>query len=383
MGGPLPLNPSSWPPPVPTMTALLFFATATCMWAALELAPKLCSSLLSSSSTLVVPDGAMPAAASKAKPLAANVASVRLLLRKLAELGAILLLCWLAEHRPLFAHGAKRPSALVFGIVCAAIAVAALRSLKRNPDDTAPLNRAQSEEWKGWMQIVFLLYHYMHQGVVYKPVRVFIACYVWMTGFGNFSFFYLKGDFSLSRVVAMLWRLNFLVFWLCMVLNNSLILYYINPLHTFYFLLMWCMMRIGAGRNREPTFLRLKLFATALVIFVVWEYGLAPFIGFRALWGRFLPSIAVVGAKSGAYHEWHFRTSLDHWAVRQLSSFIYRYIPRESCSQFDSLPLTSLTKGVLRRVLRVQLSCLQGVARGRRRGGQRRRRRRGRDCAWN
>ena len=146
-----------------------------------------------------------------------------------------------------------------------------------------------------------------------------------MTGFGNFSFFYLKSDFSLSRVVAMLWRLNFLVFWLCMVLDNSLILYYINPLHTFYFLLMWCMMRIGAERNREPGFLRLKLFATALAIFVVWEYDLAPFVGFRALWGGVLPSTAVVGAKSGAYHEWHFRTSLDHWAAFCGACFAFNF----------------------------------------------------------
>eukprot|EP01035_Chromulina_nebulosa_P018679 gene18679-24426_t len=36
-----------------------------------------------------------------------------------------------------------------------------------------------------------------------------ITCYVWMTGFGNFSFFYVKRDFGWLRVVQMLWRLNF------------------------------------------------------------------------------------------------------------------------------------------------------------------------------
>ena len=41
-----------------------------------------------------------------------------------------------------------------------------------------------------------------------------ITCYVWMTGFGNFSFFYLKGDYSSVRVMQMLWRLNFLVIFL-------------------------------------------------------------------------------------------------------------------------------------------------------------------------
>ena len=57
-----------------------------------------------------------------------------------------------------------------------------------------------------------------------------------MTGFGNFSFFYVKGDFGFVRFVQMIWRLNFLVLFLCMTMNNHYILYYIVPLHAFYFL---------------------------------------------------------------------------------------------------------------------------------------------------
>ena len=61
-------------------------------------------------------------------------------------------------------------------------------------------HKLQTEEWKGWMQFVFLAYHYYHQIETYNAVRVFISCYVWMTGFGNFSFFYLKRDFSGVRM---------------------------------------------------------------------------------------------------------------------------------------------------------------------------------------
>jgi len=77
--------------------------------------------------------------------------------------------------------------------------------------DTTILSRAQTEEWKGWMQWMFLLYHYYHAEPVYNSIRVMITCYVWMTGFGNFSYFYTKQDFSLVRVLQMLFRLNFLV----------------------------------------------------------------------------------------------------------------------------------------------------------------------------
>lgn len=64
------------------------------------------------------------------------------------------------------------------------------------------LNRPQTEEWKGWMQVLFLLYHYFEARELYNAIRIFIAGYVWMTGFGNFSYYYRTGDFSIGRCVC-------------------------------------------------------------------------------------------------------------------------------------------------------------------------------------
>lgn len=58
---------------------------------------------------------------------------------------------------------------------------------------------------------------------------MFVSCYVWMTGFGNFSFFYMRADYSFSRFVQMMWRLNFLVICLMLVMGTNYILYYIVP----------------------------------------------------------------------------------------------------------------------------------------------------------
>merc|ERR1719313_2083370 len=60
-----------------------------------------------------------------------------------------------------------------------------------------------------------------------------------MTGFGNFIFFTTKRDFSLTRVVQMLWRLNMFVVLLCWSQDNNWLLYYICPLHTFHFFLTY------------------------------------------------------------------------------------------------------------------------------------------------
>ncbi len=46
-----------------------------------------------------------------------------------------------------------------------------------------------------------LRYHYFKAENTYNAIRVMITCYVWMTGFGNFSFFYIKQDFSAIRLL--------------------------------------------------------------------------------------------------------------------------------------------------------------------------------------
>ncbi|XP_062114385.1 protein REDUCED WALL ACETYLATION 4-like [Humulus lupulus] len=48
-------------------------------------------------------------------------------------------------------------------------------------------------------QVLFLMYHYFAATEIYNAIRVFIAAYVWMTGFGNFSYYYIRKDFSLAR----------------------------------------------------------------------------------------------------------------------------------------------------------------------------------------
>lgn len=51
------------------------------------------------------------------------------------------------------------------------------------------------------LQVLFLMYHYFSAREIYNVGRVCVAAYVWMTGFGNFSYYYVQKDFSISRFV--------------------------------------------------------------------------------------------------------------------------------------------------------------------------------------
>ena len=179
-------------------------------------------------------------------------------------------------------------------------------------DKIEVLNRNQTEEWKGWMQFMFLLYHYYHAEEVYNSIRIMITCYVWMTGFGNFSFFYLKADYGIIRVLQMLWRLNFLVLFLCLTQGTTFILYYICLLHTYYFFMVYVVMRIGNQHNYTKWWVRIKLAVLGLFIYLVWDCDLGLF---KIIHMPFFGETPMMGANGGAMWEWYFRSSLDHWST--------------------------------------------------------------------
>lgn len=124
----------------------------------------------------------------------------------------------------------------MFWVMNGALAVAALVTLKHDPKaadrGVQLLSRPQTEEFKGWMQWAFVMYHYYRVFYVYNEIRLFVSAYVWMTGFGNFLYFDKKGDFSFDRMVGMWIRINYFPLLLSLALSVRLDLYYVVPLHT-------------------------------------------------------------------------------------------------------------------------------------------------------
>ncbi len=229
---------------------------------------------------------------------------------ELNRVGLIMLLTYVCEYHWIFDHSSKSYSRDLFIFVLIIFFVYGLYTIKPSHDLTL-LGREQTEEWKGWMQFIFLLYHYFHAEEVYNSVRVMITCYVWMTGFGNFSFFYMKKDYGWLRVAQMLWRLNFSVILLMLTHNNTYILYYICPMHTFYFLMVYITMYIFQNYNYSKWGIRIKLFILGLIIFVIWDVNGGVF----DIIFRWLGNDSVVGASYGSVWEWYFRTSLDHYST--------------------------------------------------------------------
>uniref|UniRef100_A0A665V7Z6 CAS1 domain containing 1 n=1 Tax=Echeneis naucrates TaxID=173247 RepID=A0A665V7Z6_ECHNA len=196
--------------------------------------------------------------------------------------------------------------------------------------ETKLLNREQTDEWKGWMQLVILIYHISGASAfipVYMHVRVLVAAYLFQTGYGHFSFFWLKGDFGLYRVCQVLFRLNFLVLVLCVVMDRPYQFYYFVPLVTFWFVIiyatlaMWPQILQKKANSSGMWHLGVLVKLLGLLLFICFfAFSQGLFESIFSMW-----PISKLFELNGSIHEWWFRWKLDRFAVihGMLFAFIY------------------------------------------------------------
>ena len=172
------------------------------------------------------------------------------------------------------------------------------------------LSRDQTDEWKGWMQLIILAYHYTGASrmlPIYEVVRLLVAAYLFMTGFGHALFFQKKRDYSFRRVASVLCRLNLLSILLPYVMNTNYMAYYFAPLTSFWYLVAFWTMYIGHVRNDSLRFVTGKIFLSAAIV--------NTFIRTP----RVLQDVFYVLEKCFAIRwdvdEWRFRLALDSYIV--------------------------------------------------------------------
>ncbi|GIL49663.1 hypothetical protein Vafri_5946 [Volvox africanus] len=262
----------------------------------------------------------------------------RLTLRAVVEFGLLIIWYFVADRTTIIPEGEKSYSRDVFIFLFVVLTSVAVGTSMRAFKMPLLLNRPQTEEWKGWMQVLFLLYHYFEAKEVYNAIRIFIAAYVWMTGFGNFSYYYKTGDFCIGRFAQMLWRLNFLVFFVCVILRNSYMLYYICPMHTIFTVFVYVALAIAPQLNTNHGWLFVKILLSFLFIFLTWDLKVV----FYALWSPFKFILGYSDPRNptdDTLHEWYFRSGLDRyiWVYGMLCALMH---PKASAvlKYIDDLP---------------------------------------------
>ncbi|KAJ3147511.1 hypothetical protein HDU89_005334 [Geranomyces variabilis] len=149
----------------------------------------------------------------------------------------------------------------VFGMLVLAAATPGFATLATEKDATF-LNRHQTDEWKGWMQLAILIYHYTGASSVtpiYAVIRVMVASYLFMTGYGHFAFFYKKNTYTFARAASVLVRLNVLSAAMAYTMDKDILFYYFGPLVSFWFIFVWLTMYVGNQHNKSTPFLLVKV----------------------------------------------------------------------------------------------------------------------------
>ncbi|KAI0481562.1 10 TM acyl transferase domain found in Cas1p-domain-containing protein [Xylaria cf. heliscus] len=179
-----------------------------------------------------------------------------------------------------------------------------------NVEEHKFLSRDQTDEIKGLMQGIILLYHFNYASQtlwVYKIVRVLISMYFFLSAYGHTLYLLRTGDYSFKRVAVVLFRINALSALLPFMMGTSYSSYYFAPAVTFYYLVIYVMLRTLRENNDDPWPLAMKVLVTASFTSMFITTPGCLEMATDVLLGVFRMSFDV--------HELRFRLALDRYIV--------------------------------------------------------------------
>ncbi|XP_072033717.1 N-acetylneuraminate (7)9-O-acetyltransferase-like [Amphiura filiformis] len=193
------------------------------------------------------------------------------------------------------------------------------------------MNVQQTTEWKGWMQIFILVYHVTGASSVlpiYMHIRILVACYIFLTAYGQFYSSWVKNQFGFVRVCTVICRQNLLVFFLCIVMDRQYQFYYFVPLVTFWYVLIYATMALPPRVTQESAqensthylYIVIKL-CCLLCVCVVLSMTEVFFYRLFNWW----PAIKLFGWPGDSLYEWWFRWQLDRYIVPYGMTFALCY----------------------------------------------------------
>lgn len=243
-------------------------------------------------------------------------------------------------------------------------------TISSKPDNDI-LNVHQTLELKGILTLCFLIYESTnaskaHEGqhhgigldgpfgqkVLFNPyhnlAKISTTAFLFMTGFGHTMYFYRQDDYSIRRVLKVLFRVNFAAMFLCLALDKPYIFYKPCAIHTYFFSYIYGTMKWRNKKNYTNFGLRLKIIVMALGLYLVWDCDIGLWQIHAVVFGR--SQYPIAGAQYGQLWEFYFQGHLHHWAA--LVGMIYAFnhpISSLTIRRLEKLgnPVEAMFKGIV------------------------------------
>eukprot|EP00058_Branchiostoma_floridae_P013061 XP_002598549.1 hypothetical protein BRAFLDRAFT_66940 [Branchiostoma floridae] len=181
-----------------------------------------------------------------------------------------------------------------------------------------------------WVLLVGLFFHSDTKQYlpIYMHIRILVAMYLFQTGYGHFFYFWMKGDYGIVRLCQVNFRLNFLVVFLCMVMDRPYQFYYFVPLVTFWFFVVYGTMavlpRVTAKSSGDNSSGFVLMMFKLLVLCGIIALLASMQVLFESLFSWW-PAVQLFQLE-GSIREWWFRWQLDRYAVSYGMFFAFTYL---------------------------------------------------------
>lgn len=241
-------------------------------------------------------------------------------LQQLSRLGLIMAYFFVCDRTNFFMRENKYYTHLNFFLPVAYVFALGL-FFTEETQQTQVLHRDQTDEWKGWMQLVLLVYHMTGASQVlpvYVHVRALVSAYLFLAGYGHFSYFWHQADFGLLRLARVLFRNNLLVVLLCLCMNRPYQFYYFVPLISFWFLVVAATLgslpRVSAASAEANPLHHLYVVLKFVGLFSVVTVLYMSEVFFEKIFVT-RPWKALFVTTDDSIKEWWFRWKIDRYSV--------------------------------------------------------------------
>lgn len=230
---------------------------------------------------------------------------------------------------------------------------------------TKVLHRDQTDEWKGWMQLVILIYHMTGANRVlplYMHMRVLISAYLFLCGYSHFYYSWYRGDFGLVRFFSVLFELNFMTVTLCLCMNRPYQFYNFVPLLSFWFMMIYIVLSLPphvtaqSAENNPLQYLYLVLKFVSLFSVITILYMSEVFFE-KVFVTR--PWKALFVTTDDDIHEWWSRWKLDRYSTLYGMIFAVAYSLAQKYNILDDNNHSNLFSCGI--ALSVSLASLMGI----------------------